>query len=56
MLLARLTKLRCGVDPSLAFRGTLHVNEKLSELDASFKDANAGRIPAILASELYCHN
>jgi len=31
MLLTRLPELKSGEDPSLAFRGTLHVNEKLSE-------------------------
>jgi phytoene dehydrogenase-like protein len=33
----------------------LHVNEKLSELDASFTDAKSGKIPAVLPSEIYCH-
>jgi phytoene dehydrogenase-like protein len=55
MLLTRLPKLKSGEDPSLAFRGTLHVNEKLSELDTSFNDAKSGKIPAVLPSEIYCH-
>jgi len=55
MLLTRLPKLKSGEDPSLAFRGTLHVNEKLSELDKSFNEAKAGKIPAVLPSEIYCH-
>jgi phytoene dehydrogenase-like protein len=55
MLLTRLPQLKSGEDPSLAFRGTLHVNEKLSELDKSFNDAKSGQIPAVLPSEIYCH-
>jgi phytoene dehydrogenase-like protein len=55
MLLTRLPKLKSGEDPSLAFRGTLHVNEKLSELDISFNEAKSGKIPAVLPSEIYCH-
>ena len=55
MLLTRLPKLKSGEDPSLAFRGTLHVNEKLSELDKSFNEAKSGKIPAVLPSEIYCH-
>jgi phytoene dehydrogenase-like protein len=47
--------LKSGEDPSLAFRGTLHVNEKLSELDASFNEARSGKIPKVLPSEIYCH-
>jgi phytoene dehydrogenase-like protein len=55
MLLTRLPKLKSGEDPSLAFRGTLHVNEKLSELDTSFNEARSGKIPKVLPSEIYCH-
>jgi phytoene dehydrogenase-like protein len=55
MLLERLPQLKSGEDPSLAFRGTLHVNEKLTELDKSFKQASAGVIPSVLPSEIYCH-
>jgi phytoene dehydrogenase-like protein len=55
MLLTRLPKLKSGEDPSLAFRGTLHVNEKLSELDKSFNEAKTGKIPTVLPSEIYCH-
>ena len=55
MLLTRLPKLKSGEDPTLAFRGTLHVNEKLTELDKSFKEATSGQIPTTLPSEIYCH-
>ena len=55
MLLTRLPKLKSGEDPSLAFRGTLHVNEKLTELDKSFQEAISGQIPTTLPSEIYCH-
>jgi phytoene dehydrogenase-like protein len=55
MLLTRLPKLKSGEDPTLAFRGTLHVNEKLTELDKSFQEANSGQLPTTLPSEIYCH-
>lgn len=55
MLLTRLPKLKSDEDPTLAFRGTLHVNEKLSELDKSFQEAISGQIPTTLPSEIYCH-
>jgi phytoene dehydrogenase-like protein len=55
MLLTRLPKLKSGEDPILAFRGTLHVNEKLTELDKSFQEAISGQIPTTLPSEIYCH-
>ena len=55
MLLTRLPKLNSGEDPTLAFRGTLHVNEKLTELDKSFQEAISGQIPTTLPSEIYCH-
>jgi phytoene dehydrogenase-like protein len=55
MLLTRLPILKSGEDPTLAFRGTLHVNEKLTELDKSFQEAISGQIPTTLPSEIYCH-
>jgi len=55
MLLTRLPKLKSGEDPSIAFRGTFHVDESLTQLDASYQDASEGRMPTILPSEIYCH-
>ena len=55
MLLTRLPKLKSGEDPTLAFRGTLHVDEKLTQLDKSYQEARTGQIPTTLPSEIYCH-
>ena len=55
MVLTRLPLLRSGVDPTLAFSGTLHVNQSASQLDAAFADAVAGRLPDPLPCEVYCH-
>ena len=42
-LLDRLPRLRSGVDPAVAFAGTLHVAEDYSQLEAAYADAAAGR-------------
>ena len=55
MLLSRLPRLRSGMDPRLAFAGTFHVNESLSQLESAYQDARAGRFPEPLPLELYCH-
>jgi phytoene dehydrogenase-like protein len=56
MLLDRLPRLRSGVDPATAFAGTLHVAEDYGRLEAAYADAAAGRLPATLPGELYCHS
>jgi phytoene dehydrogenase-like protein len=57
MLLKRLPRLR---DPEVsaedAFAGTFHVNEGYGQLDTAFRQAQAGRIPAVVPCELYCHS
>ncbi len=55
MLLTRLPRLRSGVDPHVAFAGTLHIDESLSALEESFAHAIAGRVPEHLPAEIYCH-
>lgn len=55
MLVHRLPRLRDGVDPAVAFSGTLHVNESMSQLQSAFADAMAGRLPAVAPCEIYCH-
>jgi phytoene dehydrogenase-like protein len=42
------------VDPRVAFGGTLHVNERMSQLDGAFDAAGAG-LPDPLPCEVYCH-
>lgn len=56
MLLARLPRLRDGVDPVAAFSGTFHVNESLSQLGSAYGQAAAGRIPDLPPAEIYCHS
>jgi phytoene dehydrogenase-like protein len=57
LLLARLPRLRDdAVDPRDAFAGTFHVNESASQLEVAFGDAEAGRIPAVVPCEIYCHS
>ena len=56
LLLDRLPALRSGVDPAVAFSGTLHLSESFSELEAAHADAAAGRVPARMPGEVYCHS
>ncbi len=56
LLLDRLPRLRSGVDPAVAFAGTLHLAESWSELEAAYDDAVAGRVPSRLPGEVYCHS
>ncbi len=55
-LLDRLPRLRSGVDPAVAFAGTLHLAEDYSQLEAAYADAAAGRLPAVMPGEVYCHS
>lgn len=55
MLLTRLPRLASGMDPQVAFAGTLHVGESYHQLETAYADAAAGLIPATLPFELYCH-
>lgn len=55
MVLSRLPRLRGDVSPEAAFGGTLHVQERLSQLDAAYVAASDGRVPDPLPCEIYCH-
>ncbi|WP_367131406.1 phytoene desaturase family protein [Saccharothrix sp. HUAS TT1] len=55
MLLERLPRFRSGVDPRVAFAGTLHVDESYGQLEAAYRESAAGRAPSVLPSEMYCH-
>ncbi len=55
-LLDRLPGLKSGLDPRLAFAGTLHLDEDYTQLEAAYADAAAGRLPAVLPGEVYCHS
>ena len=55
MLLSRLPRLKSGVDPRLAFAGTFHVNESVTQLEAAYAEARGGEMPQTLPLEMYCH-
>ncbi|MET0951974.1 MAG: NAD(P)/FAD-dependent oxidoreductase [Aeromicrobium sp.] len=55
LLVSRLPRLRSGIDPAIAFAGTLHVGEAMSELEAAWAQAAAGALPDRATGELYCH-
>jgi phytoene dehydrogenase-like protein len=56
VLLTRLPRLRdASVDPAVAFAGTFHVHESMSELQDNFLVARSGRVPPIASCEIYCH-
>ena len=56
LLLDRLPRLRSGVEPEVAFAGTLHLAEDYSQLEAAYVDAAAGRVPSVMPGEIYCHS
>ncbi|XZE51842.1 phytoene desaturase family protein [Planctomycetaceae bacterium SH139] len=56
MLLARLPRLKAGgVSPPDAFTGSFHVNESYQQMIASYRQADAGELPAKPPFEMYCH-
>ena len=55
-LLDRLPRLKSGIDPDVAWAGTLHVAEDYSQLRKAFEEASAGSIPTVPPGELYCHS
>ncbi|WP_181310830.1 phytoene desaturase family protein [Nocardioides campestrisoli] len=56
LLLERLPRLRSGIDPEVAFAGTLHLAEDYSQVEAAWAQAAAGRMPDVLPGEVYCHS
>lgn len=55
LLVSRLPRLRSGVDPAIAFAGTFHLGESMSELEEAWRQAADGSLPDHAAGELYCH-
>src|ERR1700727_1686452 len=45
-LLSRLPRLKSGIDPRIAFAGTLHLGEDYPDLERAYAEAAAGRIPS----------
>ncbi len=56
LLLDRLPRLRSGVDPEVAFAGTLHLGEDYTQLQAAYDDAADGRVPSVLPGQIHCHS
>ncbi|MDQ4008334.1 MAG: NAD(P)/FAD-dependent oxidoreductase [Actinomycetota bacterium] len=56
LLAKRLPRLRSGIDPAVAFAGTLHVAEGYAELQQAYAEAASGVLPAMPPGELYCHS
>jgi phytoene dehydrogenase-like protein len=57
LLLKRLPRLAdTSVTPEQAFGGTFHINETYTQLQTSFDEAAAGKIPSTLPCEIYCHS
>jgi len=56
MLLDRLPRLASGVDPEIAFAGTMHLEEGFWDIEAAFATTDAGNLPPVLPSEVYCHS
>ncbi len=56
-MLSRLPRLRdADVTAEQAFGGTFHINETWTQLDDAYTAAEAGRVPAPLPCEIYCHS
>jgi len=56
LLLERLPRLRSGLDPAVAFAGTLHLGEGYADLEQAHAEAAAGVLPTRLPGEVYCHS
>ncbi len=54
LLVSRLPRLRSGDDPRVAFAGTFHVDESMSQVEALHAAASRGEQP-FASGELYCH-
>jgi phytoene dehydrogenase-like protein len=55
LLVSRLPQLKSGIDPAIAFAGTFHLGESMTELEAAWARAAAGSLPDHAVGELYCH-
>ncbi len=56
MVVRRLPRLRSGLDPEVAFAGTLHLGQGYARLQQAYAEAAAGRVPDPLPCEVYCHS
>jgi phytoene dehydrogenase-like protein len=56
LVLRRLPRLRSGLDPAVAFAGTVHVDEADSQLVAAHTAARSGVVPDPAPADVYCHS
>lgn len=57
LLLKRLPKLADeSVTPEQAFGGTFHINERYTQLQQAYDQADAGGVPQVMPCEIYCHS
>lgn len=55
LLVDRLPALKSGIDPAIAFAGTLHLDESYEQLETAHAEAAAGGVPTVMPGEIYCH-
>jgi len=56
MLVDRLPRLASGIDPAIAFAGTMHLEEGFWDIEAAYATTAGGSLPAVLPGEVYCHS
>jgi phytoene dehydrogenase-like protein len=54
-LLDRLPRLKSGIDPAVAFAGTLHLAQGYGQLETAYAEAAGGQVPTTVPGEVYCH-
>ncbi len=54
-VLDELPELQSGIDPAVAFAGTMHLNQGYDQLETAYTQAAAGQMPTALPGELTCH-
>ncbi|WP_337044493.1 phytoene desaturase family protein [Emticicia sp. 17c] len=56
LLLKKLPQLKDKtIKPEQAFAGTFHINQSYTQLQKSFQEVEAGKIPSVIPCEIYCH-
>ncbi len=55
LLVRRLPRLASGLDPAVAYAGTLHLGQGYQRLQQAFEQASGGSIPDPMPCEVYCH-
>jgi len=54
LLLDRLPRLRSGLDPAVAFAGTLHLGSSYTELQTAYDESAHGFLPSRIPAEVLC--